>query len=450
MLPTGMIDLDEKQMEIRNRIFNIANKCFLARGSVQIETPAIEMFSTIKNLYGGDFNKQVFTLDGGETEEINDMDNKMLLRYDLTVPLCRYVSSNALRQFKRHQIGKVYRKDHAQISKGRFREFYQMDFDIVGNSDCHIYDIEIIDCICDVMNKLLGLENVIIKINHKCVVISLLNCANVQEEVRTSVCSILDRLDKVKFSEIEDELLTITSENSVQILKNIYNTFGINNFDQKSILLLNDVLKFDDATLENLMTLSQFKENLAKRLNSPILISFDPFLIRGMDYYTGILFEVGYTNKEIMPFTICAGGRYDNMIEKFNEIHTPAIGMSIGIERVARILEQTYFASRKPQNKYDIYVATISKTIDRAVTIEQMNICSELREYGYRVLTTHIKEQKFNRHFENVFKESIPFMVIIGDSELKSNTIAIKNITTKEQIVIPRANLISYFQDIFK
>lgn len=428
--PNGMIDLNPYQMAIRNKIFEISEKCFETRGSVRIDTPSVEMFQTVKNLYGGDFKKQVFTLEECyETKETNKtVDTRMLLRYDLTVPLCRYVNSLGLKQFRRHQIGKVYRKDHAQISKGRYREFYQMDFDIVGKSEENIYDIEMIDTLCDVINKLLGLNNVTIKINHKGVVNSLLNYAKISMELRGTVCSILDRLDKVNFSEIREELNLLVGEESVNLLIVIS--------ENKNFEFVKEILKLDKETSNNLEILFTFNQHL----------NFDPFLIRGMDYYTGILFEVGYNDKEIMPFTIAAGGRYDNMIGSFGTTDIPAIGMSLGIERIAKILEET---TMKNWNSvmYDIYVATVCKTINENITLEQMKICSELRNAGYRVLTTHIKEQKFKRHLDNVLNNKIKYMIILGDNEMQTNSISIKNIETKEQINIARNELLKYFKE---
>lgn len=431
--PTGMIDLDPYQTEIRNKIFKIALKCFETRGSVRIDTPVVEMFQTVKNLYGGDFNKQVFTIDENseQKEENKNADTRMLLRYDLTVPLCRYVNSLNLKQFRRHQIGKVYRKDHAQISKGRFREFYQMDFDIIGNSEENIYDIEMIDTLCDVMDKLLGLNNLIIKINHRCVVDALLDYAKIKQESKLNVCSILDRLDKVQFCDIEDELLLIVGKESLELL----NTFNKN----KSFDFVKCELNLNLTVLNNLDQIFKFKP----------FLHFDPFLIRGMDYYTGIVFEVGYVNKEIMPFTISAGGRYDNMIGSFGGNNVPAIGMSLGVERIAKILEQTSMKSWNPII-YDIYVATVCKTVDENITFEQMKICSELRNMGYRVLTPHIKEQKFKRHLDNVLNNNIKYMVILGDQEMQTNSVSIKNICTKEQISVNRTELLKYFKDNFK
>lgn len=426
--PNGMIDLDPQQTAIRNHIFSIANKCFEARGSVQIDTPAIEMFQTVKNLYGGDFNKQVFTLDDNEpkdNEETKTIDTRMLLRYDLTVPLCRFVSSRNIKQFRRHQIGKVYRKDHAQVSKGRFREFYQMDFDIIGNSDGNIYDFEMIDTLCDVMDKLIGLGDVVIKINHRGIVSALLDYANVSIELRQQVCSILDRLDKVKFQDIQTELISIIGDQSVGLLSVVY--------ENPSFEVISKLLNLDTNVLNCMQQLFKFKQCLV----------FDPFLIRGMDYYTGIIFEVGYTHKEIMPFTISAGGRYDNMIGSFGGESIPAIGMSLGIERIAKILEQTTMKDCVYQ-LYDIYVATVCKTIDENITFEQMKLCSELRTKGYRVLTTHIKEQKFKRHLDNVFNNNIKCMLILGDNELKNNSISIKNMDTRDQITVNRSELLTY------
>lgn len=440
--PNGTIDLDPFQTAIRNYIFKISQKCFETYGSVRIDTPVLEMYSTVKNLYGGDFNKQVFMINQDEQHNQNEKnttnesqhDTRMLLRYDLTVPLCRYVSSLNLRQFRRHQIGKVYRKDHAQITKGRFREFYQMDFDIVGHSEENIYDIEMIDALTNVLDKLVGLNNVTIKINHKGIINALLNYVNIEDQHIKQTCSILDRLDKVDFSAISGELSELIGSHKVNILESIYNT-------KLKLCELKSIFNIDEKTYENMKQIFDFVSHLDS-------VVFDPFLIRGMDYYTGILFEVGYNDKELMPFTISAGGRYDNMIESFGSPHTPAIGMSLGIERIAKIIESLEIAKQwklKPV-VYDVYLATIAKTNDKNITSEQMKICSELRKSGLRVLTTHIKEQKFKRHFDNVFNAGIKYMIILGDKEIEENTISIKNIETKEQITIKRSELVEYLK----
>lgn len=430
--PNGMIDLNPKQTSIRNHIFKVATKCFELYGSVQIDTPVVEMLSTVNNLYGGDFNKQVFMLEDKKDGDSSDpSESAMLLRYDLTVPLCRYVNSLNLKQFKRHQIGKVYRKDHAQVSKGRYREFYQMDFDIVGSSENNIYDIEMIDCLTNVMNKLIGIENVIIKLNHRGIVNSLLEYSGVPNNLVKQVSSILDRLDKMEFKDIYDELTNLIGANSSQVLFTIYeNKLGIEE--------LMTTIKVDQNTKDCVTQILSFKPNLV----------FDPFLIRGMDYYTGIIYEVTYINKEIMPFTICAGGRYDNMIGSFGGQNVPAIGMSLGVERIAKILEKISECENLPQ-MYDVYVATVCKTSLTTITTEQMLLCSELRSIGLRVLTTHIKEQVFKRHLDNVFNNNIPYMVIIGDKELETDTISIKNISTREQILIKRSELKEYFKNKF-
>jgi histidyl-tRNA synthetase len=309
-----------------------------------------------------------------------------------------------------------------------------MDFDIIGNSEENIYDFEMIDTLCDTMDKLVGLNNVTIKINHRGIVSALLDYAMIPINLRQAVCSILDRLDKVKFLDVQAELISIVGDESTGLLN----------------------IAYENTSFETICKLLNLNENILCCMNQlfkfkPCLI-FDPFLIRGMDYYTGIIFEVGYVNKEIMPFTISAGGRYDNMIGSFGKIpegnaDVPAIGMSLGIERIARILEQTTMKEYKVQ-MYDIYVATVCKTADESITFEQMKICSELRSEGFKVLTTHIKEQKFKRHLDNVFNNNIKYMVILGDNELKTNSISIKNMESREQITITRSDLVNYFKQV--
>ena len=159
--PLGTRDLFGKDLLVREKIFDIAKKCFRLRNAVQLDTPVVELYTLVKNLYGDEFTKLVYKLNDGGGDDL-------ILRYDLTVPLARYVATNGLKSFRRYQIGKVYRRDDPQISKGRYREFYQMDFDIIGDDqETCIYDTEILDLMVELLDKLIGCGTYSIKINHR-------------------------------------------------------------------------------------------------------------------------------------------------------------------------------------------------------------------------------------------------------------------------------------------
>jgi histidyl-tRNA synthetase len=420
-LPNGMIDLTPYKMIIRNDIFDIAKKWFKRYGSVQIETPVMELFSSVTQMYGEDFDKGVFLIEN--TDELNECDQKLFLRYDLTLPLARYVGMNGLRTLRRHQIGKVYRKDTAQVQKGRFREFYQCDFDIVGNDgESCTFDIEMISVIQSIMSELLGSNTYIMKINFKGLVTSMLNWCNIDALLHSTVCSTLDKMDKKHISEIMLELETKLNQDQCEKIRLLIDSYKLNGFQP-----IIEIIKFDFNKFQLIMSY------LAQRGYSNV--EFDPFLMRGMDYYTGILFECTYNDKNIMPFSICGGGRYDKMIGKFSNMgDIKAIGMSLGIERIAHILEHTLHKSDKNEcNTYDIYVGTVGK-YSQDVFLYKQNICDMLRSRGLCVLAMHLTTQSMRQQMETVFTNNIKIMVVIGNDEFMNNTITVKYIDDKRQV----------------
>lgn len=424
MLPAGMIDLEPKHLALRKHIFNIAEKCFTLRGAKQIETPAIELLSTVTNLYGEEFDKLVYTLDQDADDESKQ---KLIMRYDLTVPLARYIGSNGLKSLKRFQIGKVYRRDTPQIQKGRYREFYQCDFDIVGNDDgSYVYDLEMLETLHDVLDQLINCKKIVIKLNHREIVNNILIYASIPVDKILTVCSTLDKLDKKTWSEISAELVDKKITNDcITILENLMLELFDKTNDEK-LKILTDKNILSEPVLNNMMAIMTFINLM--NYNNFIL---EPFLIRGMDYYTGIIYEAQYIDSSIMPFTIAAGGRYDNMMEKFSHAgKIPSIGMSLGIERIAKILEQTFEMIEPP---YDVYIASIGKNM----APYKIQIASELRKHNIMSTMSHLNDQKMRHQMDVVFEKKIPVMVIIGTSELETKTVTIKNILTKTQSNVP-------------
>lgn len=427
MLPTGMIDLDSKQVAIRKHIFSIAEKCFSMRGAVQIETPVAELLSTVTNLYGEEFDKLVYTLDqDAETKQ------KLILRYDLTVPLARYMGMNGLKQFKRFQIGKVYRRDNPQIQKGRYREFYQCDFDIAGSDDgSFTYDLEMLETIHDILDQILKSNNVTIRFNHRELVNNMLTFAGISNDNIKTVCSSLDKLDKNSLEEISCELHDKKiSYDSIDNLCKLFTQLCDKTDDDKVKILCGHKI-LNDSCLANIKTIMSFIE-LMKFDN----FVFDPFLIRGMDYYTGIIYEAQYNNSLIMQSTILAGGRYDNMMERFSNVgHVPAIGVSLGIERISKILETSFDDTC---DKYDVYIASIGKEL----TPHKIKIASELRKHNIKSIMSHMNDQKMRHQLDTVFDKKIPIMIVIGTTEIDTDTVTIKNIASKTQLKVARELMI--------
>jgi histidyl-tRNA synthetase len=253
----------------------------------------IETKTSITELYGEEFNKLVYTL-SDSNDKLNE--HNIFMRYDLTLPFARYITMNNLKHIRRYQIGKVYRKDDPQISKGRYREFYQCDFDIIDvNNETRINEYEILDLFDNVLNKLLN-DTYLIKFNDRRFIKELLNKCNILDDDITTVSTVLDKLGKKSFDELKQELLDKKiNEISINQIFKIYNDIQKTNY----------ITYFENLGIDSIKYIKQILQ-----LNISNKIIFDPFIIRGMDYYTGIIFEAEYTNKELMPSSIGGGGMF--------------------------------------------------------------------------------------------------------------------------------------------
>ena len=422
--PLGTIDLTKKDIMIRNYIFDKAKEVLDKRNVTQIETPVIELLSTVEALYGNEFTKLVYNL--------TDEGQKLILRYDLTVPLARFIGANGLVKFRRFQYGKVYRRDHPQIEKGRYREFYQFDYDIIGDdqkSGCN--DLEMIETMNKLLSSILGDGTFVIKINHKDVVIDILRSLNISESLYQAVFSAIDKLDKKTFCEIKEELSQKgLSDEQILNLEKMYEELNkSNNMDETF-----DVLKEKNLLSENSENYLKLVKNFLKKSNITCFQLY-PFLVRGMDYYTGLIYEAMYIDKTIIETTISSGGRYDNMIGNFsNKGNIPAIGMSLGVERIVKILSKTIFKDETHENNITVFVASIGKNMicDRVV------LCSEIRNMGFKTVMSDLANPTMRLQFDSVFNENIPVMIIIGQTEIENGTVNIKNVKKNIQETIER------------
>ena len=432
--PKGTRDLNPNEVKLREDLINTIKYYFELYGGNPIDTPVIECLDTVKNLYGEEFKKLVYTLDdfGGE---------KLLLRYDLTVPFSRYVVNNAINNFKRYQIGKVYRRDEPQISKGRYREFYQADFDIIGTDNKSMFqDTEIILLISDILNSVLGENTFKIIINSRSLLFDVLKFIGIQDEEFNTVCSSLDKLDKQSQEDIKNELLNDKKIDTglVEKINDYMNLIiELNQMDITKNAKLNILREKNYISTETYDNINLFFNNIdAVGANGNIF--FNPLLSRGLDYYTGIIYEAEYLDKEIMSSSIAAGGRYDNMLNKLgNRGVIPAIGVSIGVERIVTILEKKNMY--KNINKKTVYVATIGENMET----HKLVLINELRKQNIDVDYSYYN-LKMRQQFDHVFKKGIKYMIILGESEVKSNTLKLKFIDEHKETTIARNDILRY------
>lgn len=428
--PKGTRDFSSSDLSMRNRIIETIRSTFDLYSGQQIETPIIETFETVKSLYGDGFNKEVYYIESNEQEE------KLLLRYDLTVPVSRFVVSNGGQNSKLYQIGKAFRRDTPQIYLGRLCEFVQCDFDIFGSdSNTLIQDTEILCLLRRVLNNTIGKNTFKIKVNDKQLLYDVLERTIGIEDMFPSVCSSLDKIDKIGWTKVKIELLDRGLD--FYQLEQIIEFYKIASSSKDKFVILERLLN------AKLISRDSFDKNMKlfdylEDLNFGEQIEFDPLLARGLDYYTGTIYEAVYNDKNVIASTIASGGRYDSLLEKLgNKGQIPAIGLSIGLERIMVIINKTRSISKEiVQNDIDdqIFVATVGKNME----LHKLILAEMLRDLGFVVHYVYKKNPKMRPQLNYVLERRIRYMITIGENEIKENKVTIKNINTKSQITIDR------------
>lgn len=431
----GTRDFGPRDMVVRKGLINKMEQIFIRYGGQPVETPVVEKISTVHKLYGDEFNKLVYELDKSRTEQL-------ILRYDHTLPFARYVVSNHINAFKRYTIGKVYRRDNPQVSKGRYREFYQCDFDIVGTDyDQNIQEFEILSLIKDVLTTIIGENKFKIQINSRQILCAILKSCSVPEQC----ISLIDRVDKMTQLEFNNELIKSgVNQDSVNKL--------LNCLDQmKEFTCSEQVVDFVEQIQDLDVNLDQIEGLVNSSLGS--VLFFNPFLARGMEYYTGLTYEAIVINSNISNTlnTVAAGGRYDTLVEKLGGEHTPMIGVSFGLDRIVDVLNMGYSITNlnNTQNRNvnghpDIYVASVGKSDIYDLSKERIKLCTELRKC-FHVETNYHNEPTMRYQLNQMFKQNIRFMIIIGEKELENNTVQIKDIINKTQTELSRTSTLCLF-----
>ena len=426
----GARDFLPEQMVIRERAFNLITGVFKKHGGFQIDTPVFELKETLMGKYGEE-SKLIY--------DLNDQGGELLsLRYDLTVPFARYMASHNLTSLKRFHIGKVYRRDNPQMGKGRFREFFQCDFDIAGgNYGLMIPDAEVIKIVVEILTQL-PIGNFNIKINHRVLLDSIVEISGISNDKYKSVCSSIDKLDKEPWDKVEKELIEVKGITKEQTEK------------LKSFVNLKDKPKI---LLDKLMEMKELIENEKgkKALNEmSILIdylqildvekycTFDLSLARGLDYYTGLIYETVLTDTNEVG-SISGGGRFDNLIGMFSGKQIPAVGVSIGIERIFNILEKHYKNDDTLRSTYtDVLVCAAGKNL----TKERYKIVNELWDNGINAEILYNENPRMDKQLDYGLKNKIPFLIFIGENELKENKIKIKCLANTQEMLIEREKMV--------
>ncbi|WP_186758519.1 histidine--tRNA ligase [Echinicola salinicaeni] len=435
-LPKGTRDFGPKQMARRNYILDTIKATFKLFGYQQLETPSMENLSVLTGKYGdegdqllfkilnsGDFLKKVKTadLEKGPSQVLPKVAEKGL-RYDLTVPFARYVVMNRNEltfPFKRFQIQPVWRADRPQ--KGRYREFYQCDADVVG-TDSLICEAEILLMIRRVLAQL-GLNNYDIKVNNRKVLTGISEVIG-EPGKESALCVSIDKLDKIGWEKVQEELQQrgFTTD-AVAKLEPIIDLKGNN---QEKLDFLKEFLNSSQEGLKGVEELEEVLEILKHSGEDENHVELDVVLARGLSYYTGAIFEVKVNNVSIG--SISGGGRYDNLTGVFGLEGVSGVGFSFGVDRIYDVLEEL---SLFPEDQMQ----------STAVMIGYFD--EEGRNYGLKVLNQFRSAEvaaeiypdyaKVKKQFNYADKKQIPFVVMIGSEEIAQNMVSLKNLDTSEQ-----------------
>ena len=446
-IPKGTRDFGFVEMARRNYIFDTIRSVYRLYGFSQIETPAMENLSTLMGKYGeegdkllfkilnsGDFTRSVST-EQYEADSAAALAAKFCekgLRYDLTVPFARYVVQHREElqlPFKRFQIQPVWRADRPQ--KGRYREFYQCDADVVG-SDSLLNEVELMQIVDEVFTRFD--IRVAIKINNRKLLTGIAEVLGAADKI-VDITVAIDKLDKIGLDKVNEELLAAgLSAQQVETLQPIISLSGTN---ADKIATMRQVLAASEVGLKGCDELEFVLNALGDSLKN--VLELDLTLARGLNYYTGCIFEVKALDVEIGSIT--GGGRYDNLTGIFGLPGLSGVGISFGADRIYDVL-----------NQLELYPATTAASVDllfinfgEAEAAHCLKLARATREAG---IATEVfpDAAKMKKQMNYANARQIPFVALVGESEMEQNLIALKNMTTGEQQQVSLEQLIQLIQ----
>lgn len=446
--PKGTKDWADTDMVIREAIFDSLSKVFKKHGGVTIDTPVFELREILAGKYGED-SKLIYDLkdQGGEL---------CSLRYDLTVPFARFVAMNNIQNIKRYHIAKVYRRDQPAMTKGRMREFYQCDFDIAGSYDSMCPDAEILSILVEGLTGL-GIKDFKVKLNHRKILDGMFQICGVKEEDVRKISSAVDKLDKSPWEVVRKEITEEKGQSDetadkigeyVKLKGSLQEIYSILSQDEK--IIANEITKQGLDEIATLMTYT-------KAFGIDEFISFDLSLARGLDYYTGLIYEAvtsasappenaaelkkkSKSSEDASEYvgvgSIAAGGRYDNLVNMFAQASgkksasIPCIGISFGVERIFSLIKQrTHLTSAIKPTATQVYVMAFGGGKDWTGFLpERMSVTKQLWEAGIEAEYVYKAKANPRKQFDAAEKAGCPVAVILGKEEYAEGKIRVKRL----------------------
>ncbi len=448
-LPQGTRDFGPDVVRKRNYILNTIRNVFELYGFQPLETPAMENIETLMGKYGEEGDKLIFKilnngLDNKEKEvQLREDFEKVLegknvkgiteraLKYDLTIPFARYVAMNHNQltfPFKRYQIQPVWRADRPQ--KGRYREFYQCDADVVG-SNALLNEVELATIYCTVFNKL-GISGFELRLNNRKILAALAEiCGGANRMMDITIA--IDKLDKIGIEKVKEELAN-RGLTAAQI-ETIEKYLSINGSNSEILEGLQLLIGNSEAGSKGLEEVKYILDSL-KDLTETIII--DPTLARGLNYYTGTIFEIKAPST-IKIGSIGGGGRYDDLTGLFDVPNIPGVGISFGVDRIYDVMEELKLFPEEVHIGSQVLFFNLGEAESKMAYA----LAQRLRSNGIRTELYH-EVAKFDKQFKYAEKKNIPYVIILGEKELQAGNCNIKNITTGTQQTMNHTELLSF------
>ena len=420
----GFMELLPNEQILFNQMKEKIEKTYQRYGFLPLDTPIIELSEVLLAKAGGETEKQIYRFEKGDTD--------LSLRFDLTVPLAKYVAKNYGNlsfPFRRYQIGKVYRGERAQ--KGRYREFYQCDIDIIGDGELDIINDAELPSVIYTLFKELGFDDFTIKINNRKLLNGLFESLS-QNIESIEILRIIDKIEKIGKDAVISELEKL----------------GLNNEDINKIIKFIEIDGTTDEKLEKIENLEIENETYKNGLNEiKEVIKYvrifgipeqnfrlDLTIARGLDYYTGTVYETFLNNYRELG-SVCSGGRYENLAEYYTDKKLPGVGISIGLTRLFYKLNELNIIKAEKKSVSEILIVPMMENLQKPI-----EIANTLRSAGINT-EIYLNNKKLKAKMKYADKLQIPYVMVIGEDEISSNIFKIKNMETGEEKTITSEEL---------
>ena len=429
-VPRGMRDILPEQMIRRQYVIDVIRDVFEEFGFEPLQTPALELSEVLTGKYGPDAEKLIYQAGhAGGREDLS-------LRYDLSVPLCRVVAMHPQlpKPFKRYQIDPVWRAERPQ--KGRYRQFFQCDADTVG-TESMLADAENVTLIYQVLTRL-GFEQFEININDRKLITGIGQFAGVPDAQLGGLYRSIDKLDKIGLAGVRDELAA--NQIPEPVIEKLLPLLQIEGDTATVLNALSEQLGDSEVAREGIAELEELNGYLTTLGVPDEFYRINVSMVRGLEYYTGPIYETVVEEPKIGSIT--GGGRYDELIGSFSKQGYPATGTSFGIERIIDVMEE-----------FDMFPAAVGKTVtqvlvtvfDAELVQESLKLATLLRQDGIRT-EVYCRSTRLSTQIKYADTKGIPYAVILGSDEVEAGTVAIRDLASREQQIVPREELVECIQ----